>query len=272
MNTSFRLGLVLLALATVCRSAQASTILGPGEQSVIAQALFADLAVTSVALDQNPDAGYFFTYQGSTVGTSWSGSLTGQFLGIISNGSLSGSIIPDSTNIDPTWMIDSGTVSIGGTPYALSGTLGFDAELNGSVNFTAKRTTGTATTTINWTNVGNLTTTANANPISTTFAGTLMWNQSGRQAANYEMAITISPPLLNELARITSTITKDGKTQTINQGKLTITKQTSFDSTESIDISSVPEPSSLMLLTLSMVALVGYRRFRLRIIGSRRMN
>ena len=260
MNTSFRLGLVLFVLATFCRSAQASTILGPGEQSVIAQALFADLAVTSVALDQNPGAGYFFTYQGSTVGLSWSGSLTGQFLDITSSGSLSGSIIPDSTNIDPTWMIDSGTVSIGGAPYALSGTLGFDADLNGSVNFTAKRTTGTTTTTINWTNVGKLTTTPNANPISTTFAGTLMWNQSGRQAANYEMAITIFPELLNEPARITSTITKDGKTQTVNQGKLTLTKQASFDGTESVDIFSVPEPSSLMLLILSIVVLALFRR------------
>jgi len=102
-------------------------------------------------------------------------------------------------------MIDSGTVNIGGTPYALSGTFGFDANLNGSLNITAMRTTGGATTTINWTNVGNLTTTANTNPINTTFPGTLRWDQSGRQAANYEMAITISPPALgSDQSRVTS--------------------------------------------------------------------
>jgi len=63
------------------------------------------------------------------------------------------------------------------------------------------------------------------------------------------MAITISPPALgSDQSRVTSTINRDGKTHTINQRKLTATKQISFESTESIDIFSVPEPSSLMLL------------------------
>ena len=145
MMTGVRLGLTLLALAFLAQDAHASTILGLGEESVLAQGLFADLAVTSVAADQNPAASYVFHYEGSTVGTSWGGSLTGQFFGTNSTGSLAGTISPDSSSADPTWMIESGsTLTVGGTPYMLSGTFGFDANVNGSVNFTATRTVGGA--------------------------------------------------------------------------------------------------------------------------------
>jgi hypothetical protein len=260
MTTGVRLGLTLLALAFLARDAHGSTILGLGEQSVLAQGLFADLAVASVAADQNPAASYFLHYDGSTVGTSWGGTLTGQFFGTSSTGSLAGTISPDSTGTDPTWMIESGsTLTVGGTPYTLSGTFGFDANLNGSVNFTATRTQGGVTTTINWTNVGDLKTMVNVNPIGTTFSGTLLKKQNGKADAQGEMAFTISPELGTTQSRITSTITSAGATRTINQGKFTATKQTSFDSDESIDIFSAPGPASLILLALGLTVLVRAR-------------
>lgn len=214
-----------------------------------------------MAADQNPAASYVFHYEGSTVGTSWGGSLTGQFFGTNSTGSLAGTISPDSSSADPTWMIESGsTLTVGGTPYMLSGTFGFDANVNGSVNFTATRTVGGVTTTINWTNVGDLKTTLNVNPIGTTFSGTLLKKQSGKADVQGEMALTIFPPDLGSTqSRITSTITSGGTTRTINQGKFTATKQTSFDSDESIDIFSAPGPASLILLALGLTVLVRAR-------------
>src|SRR5215467_3413974 len=90
-------GLFVAVFSIFAPEAHATFLLEPSAQSAMAQAVFADLAVTSVAFDTNPGGNYFYTYQGSTSGLSWGGSLSGQLLGSSSDGSLLGTIIPDST-------------------------------------------------------------------------------------------------------------------------------------------------------------------------------
>ncbi len=56
-----------------------------------------------------------------------------------------------------------------------------------------------------------------------------------------------------------STMTSGGTMRTIDQGKFTATKQTSFDRDESIDVFSVPGPASLIQLALGLTVLVRAR-------------
>jgi len=252
-------GLFAAVFSIFAPEAHATFLLEPSGQSAMAQAVFADLAVTSVAFDTNPGGNYFYTYQGSTSGLSWGGSLSGQLLGSSSDGSLLGTIIPDSTSPDPTWNVEAGsTVKFQGASYVLSGTMGFDATgEKGNLNFTATKTVGTTTTTINWTNVGDLTVTLNAQPIGLTYSGTVRKKQSGKATQDFDMAFTLfSLRDQNDFQRITSTVTSGGKTQTVNEGKVKLAKQVSFDGDVALDISSVPEPSSLALLALGIAAIV----------------
>ncbi len=257
---------VLAIAAAFCGGARADVI-GPGQLNEMVQEGIGDLMVQSLAILNNIDSNFSITYDSVTQGDAWTTTFGGQMLGEPVIGSLTGTIAAD-----PTWSFTQGSLSLNGTPYSFSGSINVGASNNISVDFTMSNTVGTMKNSIVWSQNGN---SANPSMVGRDNAGNLVYTsyiqqmQNGKNPVYYRSMITLIPGGAPDgRDRITSTLTRTNMAGTpipgvrsiSDRGVAEATSDTSFDGDGSSEITSVPEPSSVVLCGIGVLGLVAGRR------------
>jgi hypothetical protein len=265
MKTIYKVGLALTILWTLGQHTRADMILSHSQESVLAQSIFADLAVESAILLSGIDSSVSVAYSGTTTGSQWSGAFTDPTSGT-SEGSMAGSIT------DPTFTIgNDSSISIGApgkapTPYTLTGTFSIDDTKDpatATLNFVAKNQFAGNRT---WTDGGDMVVTSNKDG-TFTFKGTVV-DQNGKKYTA-EINYSAANPLVNDQKQdiFTSSLKdmKSGKVLLVDRGKATTTSDTSFNGDVDMEIDTVPEPSGLVLGAIGFLCAAVYRMGRKRI-------
>jgi hypothetical protein len=238
--------------------ASATPIVDRGVQSFLAQSLFVDIAAETAALDFDAQD-FVVSYLGTTSGSVWNGSFSGNMLGGPLDGSMGGHI-DAPTSSDPTMTIENGSLRLRGqTPYTLNGSFTWDETTGVASSLVMTLELGGRNPPVTWRNSGNLTYSFKAGNVSN-LTGTIT---SGGNMYRIDISFTPGDIRRRESpGTISSTLTPvNGGAAVTNTGSGTLGFFSTFDGSMDLDATSIPEPSTVTLLAAGGLA-IGWRRRR----------
>jgi len=213
------------------------------------QPLVADMALATMSGTLGADPTAMLNYGGTFDQTGWNGAFGGLYLNQTVSGTM-GAIISG----DPNWIVMGNTKS-GNVNFPI------DITLNQSNTNPALFSLGTNSKlgTDTWT--GSVTETLFANSTISMLSGTLSRLRTDGEAFSYNVTITIN---LNDDSIVSAFInTASDKISFGNKGTLTALDVVgaNFNGALALNVALVPEPASLVLLSIGILGVLGFARY-----------
>jgi hypothetical protein len=256
MTSRSSLSFAILLLLSSANRAYANPIIDRGIQSFLTQSMFADIAAATAAMDfEMPD--YLLHYAGTTSGSVWDGSFSGNMLGGPVDGFMGGSLTAPSPS-DPTMAIENGSLKFNGQQYTLAGSFTWDETTGVASSLVMTMQLGGRNDPVTWRNSGNLTYAFKAGNVSN-LTGNIT---SGGNLYKIDISFTPSNITMRESpGTITSTLTPvKGGASVKNTGSGTLGFFSTFDGSMDLDVTPVPEPGTLLLFASGALTFAGLHR------------